>query len=114
VINVDDLTVGQLKELTRLAGCSTPKANPYTPFLGKAVFIRTVTHHHTGRLVEVADSELVLEDAAWIADDGRFSGALASGKLNEVEPFPGGRVVIGRGAVIDCCAWEHALPRELK
>jgi hypothetical protein len=69
--------------------------------VGKNVFIRTVTHHHTGRLVQVTDQELVLEDAAWIADDGRFEEALKTGVFNEVEMFPRGRVIIGRGAIID-------------
>jgi hypothetical protein len=81
-----------------------PHEHPYT--IGP-VFIRTVTHHYTGRLVEVWPTELVLTDCAWIADDGRFSEAMASGKLNEVEPFPDGRVVIGRGAILDCHrAWR--------
>jgi hypothetical protein len=46
------------------------------PFnIGANYFIRTVTHYHTGRLVEVTENELVLEDAAWIANSGRFADA---------------------------------------
>lgn len=64
--------------------------------------IRTVTHIQTGRLVAVTDQELILVDAAWIADTGRFTGALASCDFNEVEPFPNGEpVAVGRGALID-------------
>lgn len=70
--------------------------------VGKNYFIRTVTHHHTGRLVAVYPAELVMEDAAWIADDGRFADALKNETFNEVEPFPSGRqIIIGRGSVID-------------
>lgn len=86
-------------------------ASPWDHFLGKNVLIRTVTMTLTGRLVAVADMELVLEDAAWVADTGRFADALAEGTLNEVEPFPTGRVLVGRGAVVDACLWAHALPR---
>lgn len=109
-MNIDDLTIGQARELSALFGAqaSSPAHNPYP--MGP-VFIRTVTMHYTGRLVEVGPSELVLEDAAWVADSGRFGAALASGDLKEVEPFPAGRVVIGRGAVVDCVAWPHDLPR---
>jgi hypothetical protein len=46
--------------------------------VGKNYLIRTVTMINTGRLVAVGDHELVLENAAWIADTGQFSAALAS------------------------------------
>ena len=69
--------------------------------VGKNYLIRTVTMIDTGRLVAVGDHELVLEDAAWIADTGRFQQALESGSFSEVEMFPKGRVIIGRAAVID-------------
>jgi len=69
--------------------------------IGKCYLIRTVTMIQTGRLIKVTDKELVLEEAAWIADTGRFSDALVSLDFSEVEPFPDGFVIIGRGAVID-------------
>jgi hypothetical protein len=69
--------------------------------IGKIYFIRTVTHHLTGRLIKVFPQELVIEDAAWIADDGRFSDALKKGEFNEVEPFPDGPVIVGRASLID-------------
>lgn len=82
-------------------------------YVGRNVFVRTVTHHHTGRLVHADASFLTLADAAWIADDGRFHTALASGKLNEVEPFPG-ECLVNVGAIIDVCEWFHELPRVAK
>ena len=70
--------------------------------IGKPYFIRTVTHHLTGRLVEVSEHELWLEDAAWIPDDGRFAQAVEKGEFSEVEPFPSGlTVAVGRGSLID-------------
>ena len=80
---------------------------------GKNYLIRTVTHYYTGRLVAIFEKELVLEDAAWIADTGRFATALKSGNLNEVEPMEG-PVVVGRGAIIDASIWKHALPNQQK
>lgn len=74
--------------------------HPYK--IGACVFIRTVTHHYTGRLIAVYPQELVLVEAAWIPDDGRFSEALAKCEYNEVEPFPDGEVVIGRAAILEC------------
>ena len=81
--------------------------------VGNAVLVRLVTHYYTGRIVELTDTEIVLEDAAWIADTGRFADALAKGTLNEVEPFPG-VVTLSRGAMVDATAWTHPLPREQK
>lgn len=81
--------------------------------IGANYLIRTVTMIDTGRLVAMTAQELVLEDAAWIADTGRFFDAVSKGQFNEVEPFPAGRVIIGRGAVIDAVKIE-TLPREQK
>ena len=82
--------------------------------VGQAYLIRTVTMIQTGRLVAVYDKELVLDDAAWVADTGRFYDALSKGTLNEIEPFPDGPVIVGRGAICDAAIWSHPLPRKQK
>jgi len=79
--------------------------------VGKPYFIRTVTHHFTGELVKVTPQELVLKDVAWIADDGRFSDALAACSFSEVEPYPDGEVIIGRHPLIDASLLQGKLPR---
>lgn len=112
MLNIDNLTVKEIKHIQSLLKGSGELNHPYQ--VGKNYFIRTVTHHLTGRLVKVTAKELVLQDAAWIADDGRFHDALKTGALNEVEPFPKGDVIVGRGSLIDCVEWTHALPMEQK
>ena len=112
-MDLDTITIGEAREIARMFGGST--AIPEHPYpVGRGVFIRTVTHYYTGRLVRVTAGELVLEDAAWIADTGRFHAALASGNLDEVEPFPAGPVIVPRGGVLDVSLWPHDLPREAK
>jgi len=81
--------------------------------IGKNYIVRTVTMMITGRLIHLDDHEMVFQDAAWVADSGRFADALKSGKLNEVEPFPD-EAIIGRGSVVDAALWNHALPRDQK
>jgi hypothetical protein len=81
--------------------------------IGASYLIRTVTMIDTGRLVRVTEHELVLDNAAWIADTGRFMTALLIGEFNEVEPFPYGQVIVGRGAIIDAVKIPK-LPREQK
>jgi hypothetical protein len=108
-MNINELTIGQAKELAGMF----PKSQDHPWMIGKAYLIRTVTMIQTGRLVAVTPQELVLEDAAWIADTGRFANVLKTGKFNEVEPFPDGPVIIGRGAVIDAVQIT-VTPREQK
>ena len=83
-------------------------------FLAKNVFIRTVTHHYTGKALCIKDGFLMLKDCAWIADDGRFSTALSNGVFEEVEPFPDGLVFISLGSILDVSEWMHELPRKQK
>lgn len=81
--------------------------------VGKNYVIRTVTMIQTGRLIEVTNDELVLEDAAWIADTGRWMNFLKDGKISEVEPFQD-PIIVGRHSIIDATEWRHKLPREQK
>lgn len=117
-MNINELTIGQLRELASIiaglpGATATPSSDPGGWEVGKIYLIRTATMTDTGRLVAVTPQELILEDAAWIADTGRFSDAVRKVEFSEVEPFPDGRVIIGRGAVIDACTINLA-PRSQK
>lgn len=81
--------------------------------IGKNYVIRTVTMIQVGRLVEVTDEELIMEDASWIADTGRWMNFLKDGKINECEPFPN-PIIVGRKALIDATEWTHKLPKDQK
>lgn len=103
-MNIENMTIGQAREIAALFGggarAEVVEANPYE--VGANYLIRTVTMTYTGRLVSVGRQELVLVDAAWIADSGRWADAVAKSIFNEVEPYPDGeRVVIGRAAILD-------------
>jgi hypothetical protein len=102
----------KLNELVELFDAGRSKAS-HSLKMGEAVFIRGVTHHYTGRIVAITDCDIVLEDAAWIADDGRFYNALKDGVLNEVEPYPFG-CILNRDAILDVSPWKHLLPKEQK
>lgn len=100
-MDLDKMTLGEVKEIGRVLGLSGVVKDDSHWKIGKNYFIRTVTHHLTGTLLKVTANELVVENAAWIADDGKFSKALATENFNEVEPFPDGELIIGRGSLID-------------
>ena len=114
-MNIDDLTIGQAKELATLFDKQTAGDSDSHWQVGEKYFIRTVTHIDVGVLVGVTDKELVLENVSWIADTGRYQQAIQDGTLSEVEPYPEGeKVIIGRGALVDAVIWRHDLPREQK
>ena len=111
MIDVNELTIGQVKEIAKMVECgSVAGGGSHSLVIGKSYFVRTVTFHMTGRLKAVTDCDIVLSDAAWVADSGRFADALKTGKLAEVEPYPD-EVIINREAIVDVSGWLHDLPR---
>ena len=88
-------------------------ADALLSLLDENVLIRTVTVYHVGRLIAVDAHTLVLADASWVADMGRFGASLSSGTLNEVERFADD-VFVARGAVVDVTRWAHPLPTATK
>ena len=63
-----------------------------------------------GKLKKVTDKELVLSEACWVADTGRFNEALEKGTLKEVEMFQRD-VIVSRGGIIDATEWLTDLPK---
>ena len=119
-INIEELTVKQLQELVRLAApligasCAVPTSSADTLVeVGEAYFIRTVTCYYTGRVVRIgANGDLMLADAAWIPDTGRFGEALRKEEFAEVEPYPSGTIV-KHGVIVDMCKIKK-LPSKVK
>ncbi len=110
-MDIDKITIGEAKQLAALFASQARDDGAWV--VGKNYLIRTVTMIDTGRLVKVTEHELVLEDAAWIADTGRFAQAVEKAEFGEIEPFPSGQVIVGRGAVVDAVQIA-ALPRTQK
>jgi hypothetical protein len=112
-MDLNELTIGEAKEIVALVGATryTPKTHSFV--VGEKYIIRTVTYHSVGRLKAVTDSDLVLEKACWVADSGRWSEALRTGNLNELEPFTED-VIINRDAIVDATKWICDLPKEVK
>lgn len=109
-MDIDKLTLGEVKQIASMVGKGCDSC-AYR--VGDKVLIRTVTMTQTGRIVEITPGELVLEDAAWIGDTGRFHVALRDGVLSEIEPADG-RCIVPRTAIVDVWEWRHDLPREAK
>jgi hypothetical protein len=55
----------------------------------------------------------VLNEAAWIADTGRFGECIEMGSLSEVEAVTAD-VVVNTDSIVDAYVWRHLLPKETK
>jgi hypothetical protein len=86
--------------------------NSLDDFIGQKWFIRTVTYHLVGKVVKRVGNFFVLEGASWVADSGRFMGAIKDGTLNEVEPV--GKCLVNSSTIVDVFPWKHALPTQQK
>ena len=101
------LSITDIREL--IGGSNSPS---HSFVVGEKYLFRSVTYFHTGRIKSITDSDIVLEDAAWIGDTGRFNACLATGKPSEVEPFVGD-VILSRAVIVDATKWSHDLPTEV-
>lgn len=89
------------------------KYNELHFFHSKNVFIKTVTMFYVGRLASENENFIFLEEAAWIADTGRFYNFLKDGKVNEVEPFVD-PIAVNKNAIIEITLWNHDLLKKQK
>ena len=118
-MNIDELTLGQLKEIQKACGAAKVigKVRKKTPLpfgVGDQIIIRTVTAIDLGRGVSIGDDFIVLTDGGWVASTGRFNECLKSGTLDEFERSDQPWFVVGRGAIVDIHPWPHKIPDKSK
>lgn len=110
VIEMSDELYEKLKEEITIDGGK--EINNYEDLVGGKYYFRTVTYHLTGEVKKIVGRFAYLKNAAWIADSGRFMGAIKDGTLNEVEPV--GDAFVNLESVTDFFPWKHALPKDQK
>ncbi len=112
-MNLNDLTLGEIKEIRSLIGGGSQDC--CHPLTGKNVIVRTVTMIYTGKLDHSTSTDLVLIDCSWIPETDRYMQFVAEGSVKECEPYPDGLpVFINKGALMDVCELKKALPRSQK
>jgi len=109
-MNIDTMTIGQAREIAAMLGGGTNEPCPFE--VGKSYLIRTVTFFWLGRVTRVVGGFLVMDDASWVADTGRYHKATSVDALNEVEPV--GRAYVGLGSIVDARDWIGDLPSDAK
>jgi len=109
MIDINELTMAQVKEIANMVAGTSP--HPFK--IGGKYFFRTVTHAHTGQVKAVKGNFLVLENATWIADTGRFANALKDEVFDEVEPFTSD-CILNMETIIDATELHGELPKYQK
>lgn len=104
-MKLEDLTIKEAREIAKMFSAqSSPQSSQSSEAweIGENYFIRTVTLYYTGKVSAVTENEIILENAAWIADTGRFTEAMKTGEFNEVEVYPKDtEVILNRSSMID-------------
>lgn len=73
--------------------------------VGKTYFFRTVTYHMVGLVTGVMGNFVLLSQATWVAESGRFMQCITEGAVNEVEPV--GCAGLNMDTVTDFFPWVH-------
>lgn len=79
--------------------------------IGQCYFIKTVADYYVGRLIRQTHDWLVLEEASWIPDTGRFNEFLRTGRPNECEPMAHG-AIININSITAISPWPFAPLKE--
>jgi hypothetical protein len=104
-----------VKLLGALLECDSPKTSSTSNRgrfkKGTRYLFRTVTHYHIGRVVDSDDQFVWLDDAFWIADTGRLSECLETGKVSEFERISDEcATMVNIQALCDAFVWPHGTP----
>jgi hypothetical protein len=103
---------GDASALDALHDCLSEMEEPMLK-VGQKYLIRTVSNYFTGEVIYAAMTHVVLKNAAWIPDTGRFHECFNTGVFREVEPYPqDAEVIVNLAAVVDATVWKHSLPAE--
>lgn len=85
--------------------------SPYE--VGKQYFVQTVTYFYLGQLSAEYGDTIVLSNASWIPDTGRYNEFISGQEPKEVEPCKN-PVIIHKGALLSATLWEGTLPNKPK
>ena len=111
-MNLDELTIGEAKSLASMFGSSSSCTKPMAQ-LGDKVFIRTLTYHYIGEVIEETPEYIKLSKTVWVADSGQFTKAIQKGELSEIEII-GVDTHVMKSNIVDCIEWNHEIPTNRK
>ena len=113
IIEVSDQTFEKIRD--QLREDEKIEINSYEDFIGKKIFVRTVTYHLVGKVEKIVGNLMFLTGASWISDDGRFNEWIKNGDGgDETEIEPIGDWFVNINSIVDGGFWKHKLPTNIK
>lgn len=112
---MDTITVNGIEYVSKdIIGTMAPISTDEPPY-GGVMLVQTVTAFYVGEIVSVHQQEIVMRDACWVADAGRYHQFLRGEHDSnvELEPLPDGNVIIGRGSIVLAVPYSRKL-RDVK
>ena len=109
LLDISEETYQKIKE--QLKEEELVDINAMEDFIGKKVFIRTVTYHTIGEVVKQVGFLLQLKNASWVADSGsQLADFLKAGISESSEIEPVGECWVNADSIVDMFLWKHKLP----
>lgn len=108
-IEISDETWSKIKDVVAEDTYQEIEVTELDDFIGKKLFIRTVTYHLIGKVKKRIGKFFELEGTVWVADSGRFMDALKDGELDEVEPTTT-QTWVNIDSITDMFVWKHKIP----
>lgn len=113
-ITISDETYESIKD--QLSVDETIDVSSLEDFVGKKLFIRTVTYHMVGEVEKVVGKFFQMKNASWVADtggsSGRLSDVLKSGFGSSAELEPTTQAWLNVDSIVDIFLWKHDLPKK--
>lgn len=100
MINIDELTIGQARELAKMMSAEKVAGNGTSIKVGGKYLCLTLGHYYAGRVVAITDTDIVLNDCTMIYGAGVVSAAVKSGKWEEADEQTMNGVILQRGAIV--------------
>jgi hypothetical protein len=83
------------------------QTGPPRLIVGQCYYVRTLTDHWVGRLAEIGPHTVTLTEASWVADSGRLSVFIATGRADGMEIEPVG--IVGGLNYLSWIPWKFKL-----
>ena len=113
-MNIDELTIGEAKKIAGMfsEGLDSEVSKAMKK-VGDKVFIRTLTYHYIGRVIEETPAYIKLGAVVWVADSGQFTKTIQEGSLSEIEIIDVDTYIM-KSNIVDVIEWRHPIPTQRK
>ena len=106
------LTEEQYQKVKHLIEQEDKKYLALEDFVGGIVFFRTVTTYYVGSVEKISGNFMVLSDASWIPDTGRYYDFIKGTPDSNLEVEPIGNTMVNIDTIIDIQSYGKLLTEQ--